>query len=99
MKASRSSRWSAEIAEDLGVTVGDTIARERARPQRDRARSPTCAELEWESLSINFVMVFSPNTFRGAPHAHLATLRLPDGAGARCSEREVLSAVTRAFPA
>ena len=31
-------------------------------------------EVQWESLGINFVMVFSPNTFAGAPHAWLATL-------------------------
>ena len=25
-------------------------------------------------MSINFVMIFSPNTFAGAPHSWLATL-------------------------
>ena len=34
--------------------------------------------VDWESLGINFVMVFSPNAFRGAPH-HLATLTYPRG--------------------
>ena len=61
------------------------------------ARIANLRELDWESLSINFVMVFSPNTLAGAPHAHLATLRLPEGSG-RAAERQVLSAVTRAFP-
>ena len=53
--------------------------------------------VEWESLSINFVMVFSPNTFAGAPHAWLATLSIP-GATAE-TERAVLNGVTNAFPA
>ncbi len=61
------------------------------------ARIANLRELEWESLSINFVMVFSPNTLAGAPHTYLATLQLPPGAG-RDAERAVLSAVTTAFP-
>ena len=39
-------------------------------------------EVEWQSLGINFVMVFSPNTFAGAPHTHLATVDLPQRVGA-----------------
>ena len=35
---------------------------------------PRFAKFQWETLGINFVFVFSPNTFAGAPHAHLATL-------------------------
>jgi putative ABC transport system permease protein len=30
--------------------------------------------VEWRSMGINFVMVFSPNTFAGAPHTYLATV-------------------------
>ena len=30
--------------------------------------------VDWQSLGINFVLVFSPNAFRGAPHTHIATL-------------------------
>ena len=43
-------------------------------------------KVEWESLSINFVMVFSPNTFAGAPHAWLATAR-PAAASPRACKR------------
>src|SRR3712207_7721772 len=35
--------------------------------------------VEWRTLGINFVMVFSPNTFAGAPHTHLATVTFPNG--------------------
>ncbi len=34
-------------------------------------------KVEWRNLGINFVMVFSPGTFKGAPHSDLATLSLP----------------------
>ncbi|HEX2148253.1 MAG TPA: FtsX-like permease family protein, partial [Pseudorhizobium sp.] len=53
-------------------------------------------QVRWESLSINFVMVFSPNTFRGAPHAWLATLSDPDATPAE--EAAILRDVTNAYP-
>ena len=37
----------------------------------------TVRKVEWENLGINFVMVFSPNTFNGAPVTNLATLTFP----------------------
>ena len=54
-------------------------------------------ELDWESLSINFVMVFSPNTFAGAPHMILSTLTLPDGDTAT-TERDLMAATARSYP-
>ena len=33
--------------------------------------------IDWQSLGINFVLVFSPNAFKGAPHTHIATLTEP----------------------
>jgi putative ABC transport system permease protein len=48
-------------------------------------------------MGINFVMVFSPNAFAGAPHSWLATLTEADGSAA--AEAKILNAVTRAFPA
>jgi putative ABC transport system permease protein len=86
----------AEIADGIGVTLGDLIT-VNVLGRNVTARVANLRRLEWESLSINFVMVFSPNTFEGAPHAHLATLRLPEGAG-RPTERRVIAATTRGFP-
>ncbi len=85
-----------EIAEDLGLAIGDTITA-NVLGRNITARIANLRELEWESLSINFVLVFSPNTLEGAPHAHIATLRLPESSD-RNQERAVLSAVTEAFP-
>ncbi len=71
--------------------------RQRARPQHHRPGSPISAKCHWESLTINFVMVFSPNTFAGAPHAWLATLTSADATVAE--EAAILNRVTRAYPA
>jgi putative ABC transport system permease protein len=54
--------------------------------------------VHWESLGINFVLVFSPGTFTGAPHTHIATLTYPDG-GTVAEETALLKAVSEAFPA
>ena len=54
--------------------------------------------LDWQSLGINFVMVFSPNSFRGAPHTDIATLTYPGGGNA-AEEIALLKAVADAFPA
>src|SRR6185437_11598664 len=61
------------------------------------ARIANMRAVDWQSLSINFVMVFSPNTFRGAPHTRLATLRFADG-GSSQEEGAVLRAVAERYP-
>jgi putative ABC transport system permease protein len=48
-------------------------------------------------MVINFVMVFSPNTFAGAPYTRLATLSLPNGADL-AREIEMSRAIAQEFP-
>ena len=55
--------------------------------------------MHWESLGINFVLVFSPNAFTGAPHTHIATLTYPGGGSTAEQETALLKAVSEAFPA
>jgi putative ABC transport system permease protein len=61
------------------------------------ARIANLRKVNWETLGINFVMVFSPNTFAGAPHAWLATITDPNATSAE--EANILRAVTNKFPA
>ena len=63
-----------------------------------RPASPTCAPSNWENLGINFVLVFSPSAFAGAPHTDIATLTYPGG-GTLAEETTLLKAVSDAFPA
>jgi putative ABC transport system permease protein len=87
--------FSAEEAGELGLGVGDTVT-VNVLGRSISARIANLRQVEWESLGINFVMVFSPNTFAGAPHAWLATLTAPGSTAAE--ESQVLNGVTRAFP-
>ncbi|MEZ5784156.1 MAG: ABC transporter permease [Rhizobiaceae bacterium] len=87
--------FSAEEAGQLGLKIGDTLTVNVLGRNVD-ARIANLRNVQWESLSINFVMVFSPNTFAGAPHAWLATLT--DRNASAEDESRILNAVTRAFP-
>lgn len=85
-----------EVARGLGLAIGDTI-RVNVMGREITAGIANFRQVQWESLGINFVMVFSPATFRAAPHGQLTTLALKDG-GDSAAESRVLRAVTAAFP-
>jgi antitoxin component of MazEF toxin-antitoxin module len=71
--------FDAELARQMGLAIGDTIE-VNVLGRTILAEIHNLRRVEWQSLAINFVMVFSPNTFAGAPHSHLATLSLdPQG--------------------
>ena len=68
--------FSAEEAVELGLKLGDTVT-VNVLGRDITARIANLRQVEWESMGINFVMVFSPNAFAGAPHSWLATLTMP----------------------
>jgi putative ABC transport system permease protein len=84
------------IADGLGLKLGHAIT-VNVLGRNITARIASLRSVDWQNLSINFVMVFSPNTFRGAPVSHLATLTYPDG-GTPAEEGAVLRAVAQGFP-
>ena len=88
--------FAAEEAGQIGLKIGDTVT-VNILGRNITARIANFREIQWESMGINFVMVFSPNTFAGAPHAWLATLTSPGSDTA--ADAQLLNAVTRAFPA
>jgi putative ABC transport system permease protein len=87
--------FSAEEAGELGLKVGDTVT-VNVLGRNMTAKIANLRKVQWESLSINFVMVFSPNTFKGAPHAWLATLTDPKATSSQ--EAAILKSVTNTYP-
>jgi putative ABC transport system permease protein len=85
-----------ELARGLGLTVGDSIT-VNVLGRNISARIANLRRVEWQSLGINFVMVFSANTFAGAPHTFLSTLAFPGG-GSSAQEASVVTAMARDFP-
>lgn len=69
--------FEGELAQKLGLAVGDVVT-VNVLGRNVEATIANLREVHWENLAINFVMVFSPNTFAGAPHNLLATIRLPE---------------------
>ncbi|HLA20536.1 MAG TPA: FtsX-like permease family protein [Pseudolabrys sp.] len=84
------------IADGLGLKLGDPIV-VNVLGRNIGARIANLRTVDWQSLGINFVMVFSPHAFDGAPHTHLATLTYPDG-GSPAQEGAVIRAVADSFP-
>ena len=87
----------ADIAKGLGLGIGDTMTVNVL----GRTLTATIANLrrvDWQSLGINFVMVFSPNVFAGAPTSYLATLAWSGGGDAN-REAALLNLSARTFPA
>lgn len=70
--------FEADAAGDLDLKLGDTIT-VNVLGRELTATIANFRRVEWESLAINFVMVFSPNTFASAPHTHLRTLTYAGG--------------------
>src|SRR5262245_18219804 len=70
------------IADGLGLKVGDTVTVNVLGRNID-AKVANLRTVDSQSLGINFVMVFSPNTFRGAPSTHIATLTYLGGGSAQ----------------
>ncbi|MDL2404073.1 ABC transporter permease [Rhizobium calliandrae] len=87
--------FSDEEGKALGLKLGDTVT-VNVLGRNVTAKIASFRKVQWQSLSINFVMIFSPNTFKGAPHAWLATLTDPTATSAQ--EAAILKSVTNTYP-
>ncbi len=72
--------FDADLARGLGLTLGQSVG-VNVLGRTITAKVANLRKIDWQSMGINFVMVFSPNTFAGAPHMVLATASFPEGGG------------------
>jgi putative ABC transport system permease protein len=86
-----------KVADGLNLEVGDPIV-VNVLGRNIEARVANLREVDWQSLGINFVLVFSPKAFAGAPHTHIATLAYPPGSDSAAEETALTKAVADAFP-
>jgi len=84
-----------KIADGLKLKIGDEIV-VNVLGRDIPAKIGNMRTIDWQGLGINFVLVFSPNAFKGAPHTHIATLTEshPDSAG----DARIVKSVADAFP-
>lgn len=81
---------------ELGLKIGDVVT-VNVLGRNINAKIASFRQLQWETLAMNFVMVFSPNTFAGAPATWLATLTIPENQ--KNLAPDVLRQVTKTWPA
>ena len=84
-----------KIADGLKLKIGDQMVI-NVLGRDITATIGNMRTVDWQSLGINFVLVFSPTAFKGAPHTHIATLTEthPDPAG----DARIIKSVADAFP-
>lgn len=80
------------LAQAIDLKVGDTIRYSLLGVERS-ARVASLRRIDWDTLGFNFVLVFSPNAIRDAPHNLAATVDLPPG-----REAGVIRALLGPFP-
>ncbi|MEI8150124.1 MAG: FtsX-like permease family protein [Hyphomicrobiales bacterium] len=86
-----------KIADGLKLKIGDPILVD-VLGRNIEARIANLRSVNWENLGINFVLVFSPSAFAGAPHTDIATLTYPGGS-TDAQETTLLKSASDAFPA
>jgi putative ABC transport system permease protein len=82
-----------DLAKAIGVEVGDYLTIGILGVER-QARIASLRQIDWQTMGFNYVLVFSPNTLRDAPHNMAATIQLPKGA----SKGTLLKNLVGAFP-
>jgi putative ABC transport system permease protein len=84
-----------KIADGLRLKIGDEIVI-NVLGRDIPATVGNMRTVDWQSLGINLVLVFSPDAFKGAPHTHVATLTEahPDPGG----DARIVKSVADAFP-
>ncbi|MEQ9449073.1 MAG: ABC transporter permease, partial [Rhodospirillaceae bacterium] len=82
----------AEVARDADISVGDTMTVD-ILGREITATVASLRDIRWQSGTMNFTYIFSPNALEGAPGTYLATVKSAPG-----SELAIETAVLNAMP-
>jgi putative ABC transport system permease protein len=84
-----------EVAEGLGLAVGDTVV-VNVLGRDIAAKVANLRKVNWRSFAINFVLVYSPGAFKGAPYNELVSAALATDESDK--ELTLLRAAAREYP-
>ena len=79
-------------ADAFGIGIGDSMTF-NVLGREITAEISNLREIDWGTLGMNFMVIFSPGALEGAPQINVATLRIPQD-----QEQALETAVTEAFP-
>lgn len=68
----------AELAESLGLTIGDRLSFTVGGISRD-AEVTSLRDVNWDSFQPNFYMIFAPGTLKDLPTTYMTSFYLPGG--------------------
>jgi putative ABC transport system permease protein len=81
-----------EIAQGLNLKIGDSL-RVNVLGREIDVEVANLRRVNWRSMGINFVLVFTPNTLASAPHSHVVTVEMEGG-----DEAKLLNTMAATFP-
>lgn len=80
---------------ELGLKLGDTVV-VNVLGHEITAKISSFRSVEWDSFNMNFVMIFSPQAFKNAPHVWLATFK--SGNENTIDEAAFMREISKRFP-
>jgi putative ABC transport system permease protein len=84
--------FSQRLAEGMGLEIGDSLT-VNILGREFTFRIANLRQVDFSNARMNFIMVVSPGVLEGAPHAHLATARVPPA-----QDDAVIKAIVDQFP-
>jgi putative ABC transport system permease protein len=81
-----------DIAQGLDLKIGDKIT-VNVLGRDVEAEIANLRTVNWRAMGINFVLVFTPDTLKAAPHSEIVTVEMKGG-----DEGEVLNTMAAAYP-
>ncbi len=84
--------FDANLAAGMGLKVGDTLTF-NILGREITATIANLRRIQWQSLAINFTVVFAPGPIERAPHTHIASVHVPPA-----GEIALMNAVTDKLP-
>jgi putative ABC transport system permease protein len=84
--------FDAGLARGWGIGIGDII-RVKVLGRDIDLKIANLRDIAWQSFSLNFTLVASPGVLQGAPHTHIATVRVSEP-----EQGALLRSVTDALP-
>lgn len=84
--------FTQDIADGISLKIGDKVTI-NVLGREVTAKVSSFRKVDWRSLNINFVMVFSPNTLQGAPHMNIVTVNMAEDQAGR-----LLKSVSSTYP-